>query len=63
MFFLIEAVSGPVSLRKREIANQVGLAALLLLMGVAFTNDIRRVEQPAPKPDAPIEWNNKEQKP
>jgi len=41
LFFVIEAVIGrPLSLRKREIAQQVGLALLLLLMALAFYNDI-----------------------
>ncbi|MFA5516965.1 MAG: RIP metalloprotease RseP [Desulfuromonadales bacterium] len=33
----------PLSLRAREIAQQVGLALLLLLMGFAFYNDIMRL--------------------
>jgi regulator of sigma E protease len=41
LFFVIEAVMGrPLSIRKREIAQQVGLALLLLLMALAFYNDI-----------------------
>ncbi|HEY5595092.1 MAG TPA: RIP metalloprotease RseP [Nitrospiria bacterium] len=44
LFFAIEAVLGrPLSLRKREIAQQVGLALLLLLMALAFYNDIIRL--------------------
>ena len=44
LFFVIEAVLGrPLSLRKREIAQQVGLALLLLLMGFALYNDVWRV--------------------
>jgi regulator of sigma E protease len=44
MFFLIEGISGkPVSIKGREIAQQIGLALLLLLMGFAFYNDIVRV--------------------
>ncbi|MBI3610215.1 MAG: RIP metalloprotease RseP [Nitrospirae bacterium] len=44
LFFLIEAGLGrPLSVRKREIAQQIGLALLLLLMGLAFYNDIVRV--------------------
>ena len=44
LFFAIEAVLGrPLSLRKREIAQQVGLALLLLLMGFALYNDVWRV--------------------
>jgi len=44
LFFVIEAVLGrPLSIRKREIAQQVGLALLLLLMALAFYNDIIRL--------------------
>ncbi len=43
-FFLIEAVLGrPLSLKKIEIAQRVGLVALLLLMVVVFYNDIMRL--------------------
>lgn len=43
LFFAIEAVMGrPLGLRKREVAQQVGLALLLLLMALAFYNDIMR---------------------
>lgn len=46
LFFVIEAVLGrPLGLRKREIAQQVGLAMLLLLMVLAFYNDIMRFIQ------------------
>jgi regulator of sigma E protease len=42
-FFAIEAVRGrPLSRRVREIAQQVGLVLLLLLMVFAFYNDITR---------------------
>jgi regulator of sigma E protease len=44
LFFTIEAVIGrPLSIRKREVAQQVGLALLLLLMALAFYNDIIRL--------------------
>lgn len=44
LFFVIEAVLGrPLSIRKREIAQQIGLALLLLLMALAFYNDIIRL--------------------
>jgi len=56
LFFLLEAILGPVSMRKREIASQIGLAFLLLLMGVALTNDFRRASEPKQKPE--IEWNS-----
>lgn len=63
LFFLIEAIFGPISIRKREIASQVGLAFLLLLMGVALTNDIRRTQEPREKGE--IQWkpDQKEQQP
>jgi regulator of sigma E protease len=41
LFFAIEIVNGrPLSLRKREIAQQVGLLILVSLMLFAFYNDI-----------------------
>jgi regulator of sigma E protease len=43
LFFFIEAAKrGPISVRKKELAQQVGLAMLVLLIGVAFYNDIAR---------------------
>lgn len=43
-FSLIEAVRGkPISLKKREMAQQVGLALLVALMIFAFYNDIFRL--------------------
>jgi regulator of sigma E protease len=43
LFFLVEAVIGrPVSVRYREVAQQVGVFLLLLLMVYAFYNDIAR---------------------
>ncbi|MBI2554115.1 MAG: RIP metalloprotease RseP [Candidatus Rokubacteria bacterium] len=42
-FFVIEAVRGrPLSLRKREVAQQVGFFLLLLLMVFAVYNDLSR---------------------
>ncbi|MFP3979786.1 MAG: RIP metalloprotease RseP [Desulfobacterales bacterium] len=44
MFFSIEAVTGrPVSLRAREIATQIGIFLLMLLMVFVFYNDIMRI--------------------
>jgi len=44
LFFLVEAVRGrPVSIKHREIAQAIGLTALLLLMFVVFYHDILRV--------------------
>ena len=44
MFFLIEAIKGsPVSIKVREVAQQVGLFLLILLMILVFYNDIHRI--------------------
>ena len=44
LFFLIEAVKGsPVSIKVREVAQQVGLFLLILLMILVFYNDITRI--------------------
>ena len=44
LFFLIEAVKGrPVSLKVREIAQQVGMVLLIMLMVLVFYNDITRI--------------------
>ena len=43
LLFLVEGVKrGPLSLRTRELVQQVGLTVLVLLMGLAFWNDISR---------------------
>lgn len=43
LFFAIEAVLGrPLSLKKREMAQQLGFVFLLLLMGFAVYNDLAR---------------------
>jgi regulator of sigma E protease len=43
LFFLVEAIIGrPLALRHREIAQQVGIFLLVLLMVYAFYNDIAR---------------------
>lgn len=42
LFFLIEAIVGPISIKKKEIAQQVGVVALLLLMAFAVKNDLTR---------------------
>ena len=47
LFFAFEAVLGrPLSVRKREIAQQVGLALLMLLMVFALYNDLTRLLPP-----------------
>jgi len=44
LFFSIEAIKGrPVSMKVREIAQQVGLFLLILLMILVFYNDISRI--------------------
>ncbi len=44
MFFLIEAIKGnPVSMKVREVSQQVGLFLLILLMILVFYNDIHRI--------------------
>ena len=44
LFFSIEAIKGsPVSIKVREIAQQIGLFLLILLMIVVFYNDISRI--------------------
>ena len=44
-FFIIEAVLGrPLSLRKREAAQQLGFVLLMLLMGYALYNDLVRID-------------------
>jgi regulator of sigma E protease len=44
LFFLIEAVKGrPVNLKVREIAQQVGMVILIMLMILVFYNDITRL--------------------
>ena len=43
LFFVIEALRGaPLSLRKLEIAQQIGLILLMSLMAFAIFNDITR---------------------
>ena len=44
LFFTIEAIKGsPVSIKIREVAQQVGLFILILLMILVFYNDITRI--------------------
>ena len=47
LFFFIEAVMGkPLSIKKREMAQQVGLFLLIALMAFVFYNDIYRLVYP-----------------
>lgn len=41
-FFVLEALIGPISVKKKEIAQQVGVAILVGLMVLAIRNDITR---------------------
>lgn len=44
LFFLVEGIKGkPVSVRTMEIANQLGMAVILLLVGLTLFNDISRI--------------------
>jgi regulator of sigma E protease len=44
LFFLIEGIMGqPLNVRHREIAQQIGLYLLILLMGLALYNDVARI--------------------
>jgi regulator of sigma E protease len=44
LFFAIEAVKGkPVSIRTMEIANQIGMVFILMLVGLTLFNDISRI--------------------
>jgi regulator of sigma E protease len=43
VLFLVEGVKrSPLSLRSREIFQSIGITVLLMLMGLAFWNDISR---------------------
>jgi regulator of sigma E protease len=43
LIFLVEGVKrSPVSIRTREVVQQIGLTVLVLLMGFAFWNDVSR---------------------
>jgi regulator of sigma E protease len=47
VFLLVELVIGkPLSIRKREMAQKVGLFILITLMAVVFYNDIARLLRP-----------------
>ena len=42
MFFMIEAVLGPISIRKKEFAQSIGMLLLIGLMAFAIRNDVTR---------------------
>lgn len=47
LFLAIEAIAGrPLSVKKRELAQQIGLIIILLLMAFIFYNDIMRIFSP-----------------
>jgi regulator of sigma E protease len=54
LFFIIEALIGPISTRKKEMAQQVGMLMLLFLMAFAIHNDVTR-EIPS---DDGLEWDD-----
>ena len=44
LFFVLEAIKGkPVSIRTMEIANQIGMILILMLVGLTLFNDITRI--------------------
>lgn len=49
LFFILEEVIGPISIKKKEIAQSLGVLVLLSLMAFALHNDIRYGDQPAHK--------------
>jgi regulator of sigma E protease len=55
-FFFLEALIGPISIRKKEFAQQVGLILLLSLMVFAIKNDIFR-KAPGDT-NAPQKWDS-----
>lgn len=58
LFFLIEALAGPISMRKKEVAQQVGMLLLLCLMVFAIKNDITRQTETTSNP---VKWEQPEQ--
>lgn len=59
LFFIIEALVGPISIRKKEFAQQVGMLLLICLMVFALHNDISRDTDSMKKR---IEWEDGEEK-
>jgi regulator of sigma E protease len=44
LFLLVEALKGsPLSIKKMEIAQQIGLSILFVVMAFAFFNDMNRL--------------------
>ncbi len=59
LFFFMEAVLGPISVKKKEVAQQVGMFLLLCLMVFAIRNDINRRSDPPPQS---VSWEQPEKK-
>ncbi|MSP18140.1 MAG: RIP metalloprotease RseP [Bdellovibrionales bacterium] len=44
LFFILEAIKGkPVSIRTMEVANQIGMVFILMLVGLTLFNDVTRI--------------------
>ena len=63
LFFIIEAIIGPISIRKKEFAQQVGMLLLLCLMAFAVKNDVFRGEQKEPDWNAVVGADENQQNP
>lgn len=55
LFFLYEAIFGPIQVRKKEFAQQVGMLFLLLLMVYAIRNDFTR--EPIEDTPKEVDWS------
>ena len=56
LFFLIEGLVGPISIRKKEFAQGFGMLLLLALMLFAVKNDLTRA--PRPDPNEKKSWDS-----
>ena len=59
VFFLIEAIVGPLSIKKKEIAQSIGFLLLMALMVFAVSNDLTRETN---KISHEFEWEDAEHK-
>ena len=57
MFFALEAIFGPISFRKKEVAQQFGILVLISLMVFAIHNDIQRTFSDESPGRAEPKWN------
>lgn len=57
LFFILEAIFGPISLRKKEFAQQIGMVLLLGLMVFAIRNDLTRDPESA---SGEIKWKKQQ---